>query len=107
MKLFHKREIKKCITGIGSKSIPDGIVLKGYLSGKGKVSCGLIWLEQSSQGYHRGPDGPMLISCGAEYNAHAANTIQPTPAETLVLMMMIWRGPKYLQPMHCNVENEK
>ena len=52
-----------------------------------KVSCGLIWCEQSgheyhreqsTHGYHRGPDGLELISCGAEYNAHAAHTIPPS-----------------------------
>ena len=61
-----------------------------------KVSCGLIWREQSgheylreqsthgyhreqsTHGYHRGPDGLELISCGAEYNAHAAHTIPPS-----------------------------
>ena len=62
----------------GWKSIPNGIIFEGYPSGKRKVSCGLIWVEQSSQGYHRGPDGPVLISCGAEYNAHAAHTIPPS-----------------------------
>ena len=70
------------------------LYVKRYPSGRSKVSCGLIWLEQSSHGYHRGPDGPVLISCGAEYNAHAADTIQPTPAETLVLMMMIFFGSR-------------
>ena len=49
------------------------------------------------QGYHRGPDGPaVLISCGGEYNAHAADTIPPTPAETLVLVMMIILAPVFV-----------
>ena len=52
-----------------------------------KISCDLIWREQSgheyhreqsTHGYHRGPDGLELISCGAEYNAHAAHTIPPS-----------------------------
>ena len=45
----------------------------------------------------------MLISCGAEYNAHAADTIKPTPAETLVLIMKIF----FLAPVVMVTQNSK
>ena len=38
----------------------------------------------------------MLISCGGEYNAHAADTIPPAPAEALVLVMMIILAPMFV-----------
>ena len=65
------------------------IYLRGISVVRAKYHVAWYGLSKVGSGYHRGPDGPVLISCGAEYNAHAADTIKPTPAEALVHMMMI------------------